>query len=711
MSTVATLDAAAAGTRERAIPAWLGLCHATTIFVSAFLLFQVQPLVSKFILPWFGGSPAVWTTAMLFFQVLLFGGYLYAHLVSNRLAPKEQAILHVVLLVIAAATLRVAPDPSWKPEDAGDPTGRILALLAVTIGLPYFLLSTTGPLVQTWFSRAFVGRSPYRLYSLSNVGSLLALLSYPFVIEPVWNVNTQSRVWSFLFLLFAVLCGIAAAWNAWLVPVASLPRATSATAIATSAEAVPTARRRLLWLVLPALASLMLLATTNHVCQDVAVVPFLWVIPLSLYLLTFIIAFDHSRWYQPLLFGVATLLAVLAVAGIDQLQPLIDFVTAYRYRFGLQLVMYFVMMFLVCMTCHGELIRLRPDPRYLTEFYLMISAGGALGGLFVSLVAPHIFRSFVEWKIALLAAFVLAVFVVFRGWSFGIRHVRARSVLAAVLGLAGISAIVWWQTSSSIPIDEARNFYGVVSVHEYDTDKPEIRNRILYHGAVAHGRQLMAADKRREPISYYYPRSGIGKAIAYLQQRENLHVGTVGLGVGTTAAFARQGDYYRFYEINPEVVRQANEYFTFLKDCPGKTEVILGDARLALEREPSQNFDLLICDAFSGDSIPMHLATHEAFEIYQKHLKPDGILAINITNSYIDIFPMMRAMADRIGMKWTRLYVPRIDRLRYRTDWLLMTNDQKFLDATPIQVPADRWNENRVPIWTDHFCNLWDVLR
>lgn len=713
MSTVATFDAAPARTESRETPAWLSLDHAFTIFTSAFLLFQVQPLISKYILPWFGGSPAVWTTAMLFFQILLFAGYTYAHVLTNWFSPKAQGIIHGGLLLAAILTLPITPDDSWKPTGGEDPTWRILCLLAATVGLPYFVLSTTGPLVQAWFSRAFRGRSPYRLYSLSNVGSLLALVSYPFVIEPTWNTATQSQVWSGLFMLFAALCAVALVWNATFrgSPLTSVAGSASGSSGIDAAAARPTTLRRLLWVLLPALASLMLLATTNHVCQDVAVVPFLWVIPLSLYLLTFIISFDHARWYQPLLFGIATLVASLAVAGVSDLDSLIGWLTDYKPGFTFGLVLYFLFMFLACMTCHGELVRLRPDPRHLTEFYLMISAGGALGGLFVAVVAPRVFSTFFEWKIAIVASFVLGLVVTFRYGSFRIPHPTMRAAVASVFGLIGLAAIIWWQVSISVPLDRARNFFGVVSVHEIEGDTPADHTRMLRHGAIAHGRQYTTPERRHIAGSYYYSESGLGHAIAFLGDREQIRVGTIGLGVGTVATFARSGDVYRFYEINPEVVRQANTFFTFLKDCKGKTEVVLGDGRLALEREAPQNYDLLIIDAFSGDSIPMHLATLEAFEIYKKHLKPDGILAVNITNSYIDIFPMLRSMADHIHLKWTRMYIPYKDSMHYRTDWLLLTNDQQFLNTTPTVVPADRWTTHRVPLWTDHFSNLWSVLR
>ena len=410
------------------------------------MLFQIEPLVSKYILPWFGGTPAVWTTCLLFFQTLLFGGYAYAHFSQVWLRPKQQALVHLGLIVLALAMLRVVPSDAWKPTDSLQPVGQILLLLTASVGLPFFVLSSTGPLIQAWFARAFPGRIPYRLYALSNVGSLLALLSYPFFFERIWDVPHQAVFWSWGFYLYAALCGCAAVVVGWALrsagntssdpEITELHTANPAfielpagnTTVAPSANSVrageaspdlrsfqtPTWLRRMMWLVLPALASVALLAITNHVCTDVAVMPFLWVVPLSLYLVTFIIAFDHPRWYRPVLTALLTMLAIYLVAlvfysgqspihtemsgipghliewtgqGInafykvcthtkedlfDAKTPPVGFMTYAGMNFAAYLG--------ICMLCHGELFRLRPHPHYLTGYYLMISAGGGLGG-------------------------------------------------------------------------------------------------------------------------------------------------------------------------------------------------------------------------------------------------------------------------------------------------------------------------------------------
>ena len=390
---------------------WLGWNFALAILVSAFLLFQVQPLISKSILPWFGGCPAVWTTAMLFFQSALFAGYVYAHLLQRWLKPRHQAMVHVAVVVAALTTLvlvRLPPGPSWKPIDSANPTWRVLTLLAASVGLPYFALSATSPLVQAWFSRVWPGRSPYRLYALSNVGSLAGLLSYPFIFEPAFDLTKQSSLWFWSFVVYGVLCVVA------LDSLLRLRRPESAdpggdASSAGPAEgpaAAPGVARRLLWLGLPAAASLMLLATTNHVCQNIAVVPFLWVVPLTLYLLSFILCFDHQRWYVRGLWAAAAVLALIAAAGNDEFHWF-----GYRLSTAEELTLYFAALFFTCMVCHGELVRLKPDPRHLTEFYLLISAGGALGGIFVGLVAPRLFTTFFEWPIGVAASCAIAIVV------------------------------------------------------------------------------------------------------------------------------------------------------------------------------------------------------------------------------------------------------------------------------------------------------------
>ncbi len=497
-----------------------------TIFLSAFLLFEVQPLLSKYVLPWFGGTPAVWTTCMVFFQTVLFLGYAYAHLSQRVFKPSIQAAVHLLLLGAALAVLPIAPDASWKPAPDQSPTWRILMLLTVCVGLPYFALSTTGPLVQAWFSRTYPKRSPYRLYALSNIGSLLALLSYPFYVEPAFNIGSQARYWTWGFVAFAVLCAVSATIAGWFT------RGRQPAAIETNGqhgaveEAPPTIGRRLLWLALPALASMMLLATTNHVCQDVAVIPFLWVMPLSLYLLTFIICFDHERWYQRKFFALAAVASLCLVTAVDQL---ITTGANVSFSFVVELAMYFAALFFLCMVCHGELVRLKPAARYLTSFYLMIAAGGALGGLFVSLAAPVLFSTFFEWKICLIVGCVLAA-----GTFLGSRSAASLRRLyylapALVLLFVGFNYLSRVESGEAELNISSRSFYGVSRVIERDTDDPLQRKLLMYSGRIVHGVQFFDQEKHLLPNAYFGPETGCGWAFEFFANRPDLRVGVVGL--------------------------------------------------------------------------------------------------------------------------------------------------------------------------------------
>jgi hypothetical protein len=706
---------------------WPGFAFAGTILLSAFLLFQVQPLISKFILPWFGGCPAVWTTCMLFFQIILFAGYSYAHLAGSRLTLRGQAIVQIVLLAVAVALLPIIPSASWKPTGSDAPTWRILMLLAATVGLPYFVLSTTSPLLQVWFSRSYPGRSPYRLYALSNFGSLAALLSYPFVFEPAFDLNRQSWLWSGAFAVYAIVCGGSAVWL-WRCG-KRLPAATESgpSGDANAAAVGVSWVRRALWVFLPACASLMLLATTNHVCQDVAVVPFLWVVPLALYLLSFIICFDHQRWYVRGFWAILAVVAIITVGGTGNILAGLDRIievlgirsqSDISLDYVQELVLYFSAMFFICMVCHGELVKLRPDPRHLTEYYLCISAGGALGGVFVSLVAPVIFTTFFEWKLGLVLSYIVAMVAVI----ITVRRYAVVLFSTSAVGVAGLVLLCYFQSSgeSQLVVQRARNFYGVVSVLEYHRDKPD-HQYSMRHGAIKHGEQNVAPndpEKRRIPLTYYGYTSGVGRAMEYLQkERPAMRVGVVGLGVGTMAGYARPNDDYRIYEINPIVSRFSDEgeYFTYLTDARrrgAKVEVILGDGRLSLERESPQQFDLLVLDAFSGDSIPAHLLTREAMEIYRKHMAPGGVIAVHITNSYLYLAPVVRGLAKEARLGATRIYTARDnDQDLLRNDWMLLTEDEKLLAAFPAEPPKDEKDDFEIPLWTDHYNNLFKILK
>jgi SAM-dependent methyltransferase len=693
---------------------------ALAILIGAFLLFQVQPLVSKAILPWFGGSPSVWTTCMLFFQVLLLLGYLYAHLLRRWLAPRNQAAVHLALVALALMALPACPTDAWKPAETLQPVRQILLILSGTVGLPFFVLSATSPLAQSWFSGVYPGRSPYRLYALSNAGSLAALLSYPFVLEPALDLSRQSAFWSGGMVLYAILC---AAMLACVWPLKTKLHEAEETEEAAAAR--PTTWDRLRWLVLPALASVMLLATTNHICQDVAVVPFLWVAPLSLYLLSFIVCFDHSRWYvRP--FWAAGALVLLVGAAANDFYRLGE--SAYALTLMQELCLYLGAMFFACMVCHGELARLKPSPRHLTEYYLWIAVGGALGGVLVALVAPLMFSMYLEWQIAVSTIGVLAFALLMPPalWTIRVakdlkhpkhsskaRHFTFWRVIGYVLVIfvAAIGAlhIAVWGGGFGRPIARARNFFGVVSVVGHYDEAKDINELQIQHGRIRHGRQSMDQEKSRWATGYYGPTSGAGKAVAFQQLAGPIRLGVVGLGVGTMAAYIRPEDEIVFYEINPAVIFLSGRYFTYLSDCPGKKDIILGDARLSLEAEPPREYDVLVLDAFSGDAIPTHLLTREAFEVYLRHLQPDGIIAVHVSNGYLRLAPVVRRLAEHFGMKAVRISNVGDDaRLIDGSEWVLVTRNKEFLDlhAENIMTAAD----GDAPLWTDQYSNLFQAL-
>jgi hypothetical protein len=680
------------------------IIYALTVFVGAFLLFQVQPLIGKFILPWFGGSPEVWTTCMLFFQVLLLGGYFYAHVIVSRLRSRLQVAVHIALLMMALAALPITPQAGWKPQSLENPILHILVLAAACVGLPYFVLSSTAPLIQNWFSRTNAGRSPYRLYAFSNAGSLLALVSYPFIVEPALSRHEQAQIWSLGLVGFAVLCSLCAVW-VWRQPVSTRQYELGAST-GDAGAAVPPVGTRLLWLALPAGASVELLAVTNKICQDTAVIPFLWVLPLSLYLLSFVICFQSERWYVRPVFLVAFALAI-AGAGL-----------AWRYEGKLsawsQIWIYSGLLLVCCIVCHGELFRLRPDPRYLTSYYLMIAAGGAAGGVFVAVVAPLIFKTYRELHVGILAC---CLFVLMADKSPALSRGRRRLVWIVLMLVAGLVAIF-----VRSPRDEAyktavlnlRNFFGVLTVWEDDRDKPSIHRYVLQHGTTLHGLQFVEPGKRFRATAYYGHSGGAGLAILFFPRQEKRRIGVVGLGVGTLAAYGGEGDYIRFYEINPEVKRLAETRFSYLASCRAKVDVILGDARLSMEAEPAQEFDLLVLDAFTSAAVPVHLLTKEAFEIYLRHIKRDGVIAVHVSNQHVDLHSVVWKAAEHFGLAsaWVDDAGDE-DRGILASDWILLTYNEQFLEIEAISRVAEEAEPDLsyIDLWTDDHVNLFQVLR
>lgn len=611
------------------------LC-AVTVLLGAFLLFQVQPLLSKWILPWFGGGAAVWTACMLFFQSVLFAGYAFAHFVERR-APRPAALaLQLGLVAVAAFSLPIGPGEAWRQASFGDPTWGILLVLLAHAGVPCLALSSTGPLAQSWYARACPGRSPYRLYALSNAGSLAALLTYPVLFEPLFGLKRQSALWTGAFAVFLAL------YAAGAVSASRLP---PARALDGEDGAGPSAGRVALWIALPAFASWMLLASTNQICQDLAVIPFLWVLPLAAYLVSFIAAFDHPRWYRPAPVAALTMVLVLATALLVQAN--------YTMRLVPGLAAALATLFFLCLFCHGELARLKPAPRRLTGYYLAVSGGGALGGIFVSLAAPRIFSSFWEWNLGMAIAYAAAGGRLLWMFRDAVREHKYVSTVFVSMAAAGLVVIGYCSEAWRVPLERSRTYYGVVTIREYPGKPPHQRPcRDMVNGFILHGRQFLNEEDRLKPTTYYVEESGIGAALGFFRDREDLRVGVVGLGVGTIAAYARHsGQLFRFYEINPEVIRLSRKHFTYLADCRGRVEVVPGDARLSLEREPPRRFHVLALDAFSGDTIPTHLLTAEAMGIYLRHLEPEGVLAFHVSNRSLDLPPVVRGLARRHGLK------------------------------------------------------------
>jgi SAM-dependent methyltransferase len=678
----------------------LGLLYAVVIFLSAFLLFQVQPLIGKCILPWFGGTPAVWTTCMLVFQVLLFGGYAYAHLTTKYLSPRSQAGLHVGLLLLAMIMLPITPDVSWKPSGEQAPALRIVLLLLATIGLPYFVLSSTSPLVQGWFSRTQVGQTPYRLYALSNVGSLLALLSYPFVVEPSLATDAQAWIWSLLFAGFAGLC----AWAAWRMCIVVPSNVTRSSAVSETVVETPSWGLTGLWFGLSMSASILLLATTNQVCMDVAVVPFLWVLPLALYLMTFILCFDSERWYArryyaPIAAGLLMASFVLIGRG--------SYVAIW-----LQIGVFFAMMFSCCMVCHGELAALKPHARHLTAYFLTMSAGGAAGGLFVGILAPLLFVTYNELYFGVFMIMCLFVSLRLRedqvGWPLA-HWTKPLFVAALVLLVLGILSQVGRYDKDSVAV--RRNFYGVLKVRTQVVEETQEALLQLAHGRIAHGSQFVSPEKRHIPTAYYATSTGIGKVMQQLGGEQARHIGVVGLGIGTLAAYGQAGDRLRMYEINPQVIELAQEHFSFLRDCPAELTLVTGDARLSLEFETPQAFDVLVLDAFSGDAIPVHLLTAEAMQVYLRHLKTDGVLAYHISNLHFNLKPVLAGLASQqnLSIAFYCNEQAESDSAALMSIWALLAYTperlEQALDGQTVQPPVGR------PIhWTDNRSNLLEVM-
>ena len=696
--------------------------YGATMFLSAFLLFLIQPLIGKYILPWFGGTPAVWTTCLLFFQVLLLLGYSYADVLASRFPLRRQAGLHLFLILTTLFTLPIIPSQAWKPLDGGSPVFRILGLLLVSIGAPYLFLSATSPLLQSWFSRTGNGTSPYRLYSISNLGSLLAILSYPFLFEPALSLGREASIWSWGYAGFAVLC-VLLSLRILRSPVHGVIPIPAAGGETEPERPRPGIGRHFLWLALTTCSSALLLATTNQMCQDVAVVPLLWILPLALYLISFILCFQFERLYYRPIFIPGLIASIVWTCFVLYGSVFVDI--------RLQILSYSTTLFACCMVCHGELVRLKPRPRHLTSFYLMVAGGGTLGGVLITLVAPHVLKDFHEYHLSILATAALTLAILFqdsKGKLYRGRPIFVWAFLYVSFIALAVALGLHIRQSSANSLETTRNFFGVLRVLEFSKDDPSEHRFTLMHGRIDHGYQYFDPEKRYWPTSYFGPDSGVGLAISFHPHRREfdprkriLRIGVIGLGTGTLATYGMEGDTVRFYEINPEVIRLSDKYFTYRKDTPAHVEVVLGDARMSLERERQRNerqgFDILAVDAFSSDAIPVHLLTRECFETYLYHLNPGGILAVHVSNRYFDLGPVVRSMASvdpARNMQALWISGQGVEsRGTDSTDWILLTSNQEFLTNPEILDRVTPWENPPNPgvFWTDDYSNLFGLLR
>jgi hypothetical protein len=660
--------------------------------------------VGKSLLPLFGGAPAVWTTCLLVFQTLLLLGYGWAHGLAVRLAPRAQAAAHVGLLAFGLAFPVLPGTSAASPEVAARPVREILLLATTSVGLPFLALAATSPLLQAWHARLWPARAPYRLYAWSNAGSLLALLAYPFAVEPALALDAQALAWRSGVALLVVLV----AWCAW--------HSTRATAIAPRASGTAVeplrATRVALWIAWAACGVIWFMAITQQLTVDVAAVPFLWMLPLGIYLLTLIVTFAGPRGYP------RRLLTSLLPAAIA-----LVYVTVQRGPgFAGTVLSLSAGLLVACLVCHGELYRLRPDPTRTTAFYLAIASGGAVGGFLVAVLAPATFRLSEELHLAMTITVILA-----GATRLVERSLRSRGVALWLGATVALAALVVYQSAQLVR--EAtfvrRNFFGVLRVLEVRGARPEAMYRRLYHGSTLHGLQDLTPERRWIPTTYYTPYGGGGAVLTALERPSGRRVGLVGLGVGTLAAYGHPGDLFRFYEIDPDVEKIAREWFTYLADSKARCEVVLGDARVRLSTEPPQAFDVLVLDAFSGDAVPVHLLTREAFTLYERHLAPNGVIAAHLSNRSIDLTPVLYRLADELGftaLQFQQLEPPKGSFVT-RSSWMVLSRDGKFLERLVAETKplrdkgrvdlfqGDPARYRRIPLWTDRYSDLVRLLR
>jgi len=686
---------------------------AFSIFIGAFLLFQVQPIIGKHMLPWFGGTSAVWITSMLFFQVLLLLGYLYAYLLS-RFSLKIQTSIHFVLTVATCGIIiflfttwhsPITPGIEWKLPDTTSPIQQVLVFLLLSVGLPYFLLSTTSTVLQNWFGLVEQKQSPYKLYALSNAGSLIGIASYPFVIEPFFSLQTQGQWWSVGFLFYGAVLLICCV-KIFITPYKKA---------AALKNKIVTIKKKTyaFWLLLSATPSIMLLSITELMTQSIAPIPFLWLLPLGLYLLSFIICFSDKKWYWRNFYAYLFLVfGPFALLFTQTSGPSVPF----------SLLIFSLALFSSCMLCHGELYLSKPPVQKLNLFYVYVAFGGAIGGVLVGIIAPLFFNGIWEVYIGFYLSLLVAFGVLLQYKDSSVyRHMKIFFLSTRELYLfilIGFPLVIFTVALVVVVISGYsgakifRNFYGTLFLASKAADGET--TTYLIHGKIIHGTQHMGKH-RFEPTTYYHKKSGIGLVMQnYPRPKEGIRAGLIGLGTGTLAAYGKQGDFYRFYEINPQVVSIAHNYFTYLSDSHAKVDIALGDGRLSLEQEikdKQQPFDIIVVDAFSDDAIPVHLLTKEAMDVYLKRLKTNGVIAFHISNNYIDLKHVLYRHAQEQHLEFAFLKT-KGENQNSASEWVLLTRNKKLLDTPAIaRVTSKEKQYKNITTWTDEYSNIFQILK
>ena len=692
------------------------MLYLSIIFLSAFLLFQVQPLIAKLILPLFGGGAAIWTACLLFFQAFLLLGYLYAHVLSQIRNLRLQVGFHGVVLLSSLLFMPIGLKQLTEIDQTA-PLAEILQLLVFSIGVPYFLLSSTGPLVQKWLSTVYENNTdfkPYKLYSLSNIGSLLALLSYPFIFEPLFTLPNQLMYWSAGYVLLVTLLVVFCVQLFKLVTRHAQANEGFITEEqcndSTNRSVSPITLDWLLWLGLSAVGVVLLVSITNAMTQNIPPVPFLWILPLSLYLLTFIISFHSPKWYVRWYWYVLFVLSSFA--------GLLMFFIGSQFDILSQVLIYSGILLSSCMICHGELVKLKPDTNRLTLFYLNMSLGGFLGSAFVAFVAQRLFTQFLEFPIALFLVFILLGLCTYilrndaeNGNDKAPNVIAGSSVVFAMILVVGFVSLN--QKFKENTVELSRNFYGILSVKDVDVNG--VTERRLIDGTTSHGTQYLEEETSQTPRSYYRENSGVALALQHLFLTPTMNVGLVGLGAGTLATYGRRGDNYTFYELNPNVERMALQYFTYIEESRANVNVVIGDGRVTLQKELNKGqvnaFDVLVIDAFSGDSVPAHLLTTEAFSLYFTHLKADGVLAIHVSNSHLDLTSLVKGLAKNSGYSALYFKTEATQQEVTQTEWVIVTNNQSFIRNTKVKRLMSEWPNKNELVWTDDYSNLLSVLK